>query len=59
MRMTKRIKRLTAAQKKLVWAEPESNAGAGWHTTEKEPPRRYVPNRERDATPELKPEEDL
>ena len=28
----KRIKRLTPEQKKAVWAKPEANAGAGWHS---------------------------
>ncbi len=28
----RRIKRLSQEVKKLVWAEPKSNAGAGWQT---------------------------
>ena len=28
----KRIKHLTPEQKKAVWAKPEANAGAGWHS---------------------------
>ena len=55
----RRVKRLTATQKKLVWSGPESNAGAGWITTTKAHSRRYPPNRERETTPELRPEKDI
>ena len=34
--MAPRRRKLTAAQKKAVWAEPESNAGAGWWTPGRE-----------------------
>ena len=51
----KRIKSLSAAQKKAVWAEPTSNAGVGWHPTGADPfdghPSRWPyrePERERD-----------
>ena len=28
----RKIKRLTAEQKRAVWAPSEANAGAGWHS---------------------------
>ena len=50
----KRVKKLTPAQKKLVWAEPESNAGAGWQPKGNGEPSRWYPvNRERDSEPRL------
>jgi len=31
--LRKKIKRLTSAQKKIVWSGPHSNASAGWYST--------------------------
>ena len=55
----KRCRRLTAAERKAVYAPPTENAGVGWATTRKEEPRKYAPNRERDTTPALVPDKDL
>lgn len=33
---TKRCKKLSAEERKRVWAEPESNAGAGWRTRDEQ-----------------------
>ena len=48
----KRCRRLTAKEKKVIWAEPTSNAGAGW-TPIRDPhymPRPRWQNRKRDTT---------
>lgn len=47
----KRCRKLTKAEREIVYAPPESNAGAGWNAKGGEPRRRFVPNRERDTTP--------
>lgn len=33
----RKIKKLTAAQKREVWKQPESNAGSGWHSWSRDP----------------------
>lgn len=55
IRKTKhKIKKLTAAEKKAVWAPSEENAGAGWTAQGTgEPTRKYPTNRERDTTKRL------
>jgi hypothetical protein len=53
-KLKRRCKKLTPEQKKAVWAEPESNAGAGWEPKGNSTvPPKYIPNRKRDTEPRL------
>jgi hypothetical protein len=66
MKKKRTFRKLTPTQKKEVWKPTEENAGAGWEakgtTTGRwvdgenyitNPPRRFIPNRERDSEPFL------
>ena len=50
----RRCRKLTPEQKKKIWAQTETNAGAGWDAEGSgDPPRRYVPSRQRDSEQRL------